>query len=116
MLFLISIHLQKRRIAWFRNSLTNGQGLADEEGMRITTNRDNCLRVVGWEGEFTSSTDTADNRRERCPNATCFSNIGGISEVERGWGLSLEKERRKARWLQKGGEHPNAAQYSGSTA
>lgn len=83
---------------------------------RITTNRVDCLRVVGWEGELMSTKHTADNRRAGRPNATCFSDIGGISEVERGWGLSLRKERRKAGWLQKGGEHPSAAQYSGWTA
>lgn len=33
----------------------------------------------------------------------------GISEVALGWGLSLEKEGRKAGWLQNGQEHPRSA-------
>lgn len=90
----LSVHIP-RRDASFRNSLANGQGLADEEGMRrITTSREDCLRVERQEGEFLSS-GMADDRSEGHLNATCFSDISGIREVEPGWGLSLEKERRK---------------------
>lgn len=100
----LSVHIP-RRDASFRNSLANGQGLADEEGMRrITTSREDCLRVERREGEFLSS-GMADDRSEGHLNATCFSDISGIREVEPGWGLSLEKERRKTGWPHKGKKH-----------
>lgn len=102
----LSVHIP-RRDASFRNSLANGQGLADEEGMRRTTSsREDCLRVEGREGDFLSS-GTGGDRSEGHPNATRFSDISGIREVELGWGLTLEKERRKAGWPHKGKEHPS---------
>lgn len=53
-------------------------------------------RLLGQEGEFLSCGRTADNRSEGHPNATCFSDINGISEVELGWSSSLEKGNKKA--------------------
>lgn len=73
-----------RRDASFRSSLANGQGLADEEGMRrITTSREDCPRVERREGDFLSS-GTADDGSEGHRNAICFSDISGIRDVELG--------------------------------
>lgn len=52
---------------------------------------------------------TCAHRSAEHANAPCFSDMTGISEVALDWGLSLEKEGRKAGWLQNGEEHPRSA-------
>lgn len=65
---------------------------------------------MGWEGEF-SAVETrlttqvkstplpprlTPNPGHPCP--TCFSNTDGISELELGWSLSLEKQKKES-WM-----------------